>query len=144
MPFTSKWLDWTPPKTSTQRTDITDEISSVSFVSASSKRFQGLNVTDPRHLTDTDARDHLLEYSFAVEAAAESFPTPRPSRCAACANRLTDRFIGLLHGAKVCNAPGLDCLIKYGTQRKRHGVEVLRRQGVEPPSGWTLPDGSEP
>ena len=93
--------------------------------------------------SDLQARDPLLAYSFAVEAAAESFPAPGPSRCAECGSQLTDRFIALMGGARVCN-DGLDCLTRYGTRRKRHGVQALRKQGVEPPQGWTLPDGTAP
>ena len=141
MPFTSKWLDWTPPETCTQRTDRTDKTPSVSFVSASSKRLEKKNAQSPSH---SRPRDPLLAYSFAVEAAAESFPVPGPSRCASCGKRLHGRYIGLLHGARVCNAPELACLTKYGTRRKLYGVNQLRKQGVEPHRDFRLPDETKP
>ena len=65
-------------------------------------------------------RDACLAYSFAVEVALamENAPQTLPD--------------------------GPESIIAQGTERKRQGVKIVRRSGLEPPKDWRLPDGNAP
>ena len=86
-----------------------------------------------------------MAYGEAVEAwLAQFYKPPTVAACAGCGKPLDGAVLQVGNGARVCDRSDHSCLIRYGTARKQHGVQGLRALGIEPPRGWTLPDGEAP
>ena len=86
-----------------------------------------------------------LAYGEAVEAwLALFYEPPMIAACAGCGKPMDGAVLPLGDGTRVCDRRDHACLIRYGTARKRRGVGGLRALGIEPPRGWTLPDGEAP
>ncbi len=58
--------------------------------------------------------------------------------CAACGARLAKGSLMLADGAGVCDGPDYQCLIAYGSGRRREAVDALARLGVLAPDDWKL------
>lgn len=86
-----------------------------------------------------------LAFGQAIEAGCQRHHrAPPPEGCAGCGRPLGARAFGCGNRARVCERPDHGCLILYGTERQRQAALALRALDIEPPAGWTLPDGSTP
>lgn len=90
---------------------------------------------------ETDQADQLA-YAEAVEAWCSMYhKAPSPDRCAGCGTVLAVDGFSTGDGARVCDQPDNNCLIEYGTKRKRRAIIALRTMGIDPPKNWALPNG---